>query len=123
MHASTWLRPLAARLNLISERRSRPRPTFHPRVEGLEDRITPSTVQLTDPAIAFVNGPSRLTPVGSTLYFVADDGAQNPQLWRSDGRPGGVARVESGSEPVDLFNHTVQHTAQIGSWFYFFSDN
>jgi uncharacterized delta-60 repeat protein len=42
MRVSTWLRPFVARLNPVRQRRARPRPAFRPRVEGLEDRLTPS---------------------------------------------------------------------------------
>src|SRR5262245_50737071 len=38
MRVSHWLRPLAARLNPVRRRPTRPRPAFRPRVEGLEDR-------------------------------------------------------------------------------------
>jgi ELWxxDGT repeat protein len=33
--------------------------------------------------------PLELTPVGGTVYFVADDGVVGAELWRSDGQPGG----------------------------------
>src|SRR6476660_6290123 len=98
MTLARWLRPLAARLTRGRPRPADPRPRFHPRVEGLEDRSTPTAVQLTN--TNFVTGPTNMTPVGSSLYFEADTGTGN-QLWRSDGRPGDAARVDSGSQPVD----------------------
>ena len=42
MRIPSWLRPLSARRNPVRNRRWRPRPTFRPRVEGLEDRCQPS---------------------------------------------------------------------------------
>jgi uncharacterized delta-60 repeat protein len=47
MQVSLWLRSLAARLK--PARRPRRRSSFRPRVEGLEDRVTPSTGGLLDP--------------------------------------------------------------------------
>lgn len=44
-----WLRTLAARLNGTRVRRLPQRPAFRPRLEALEDRVTPSTGGLLDP--------------------------------------------------------------------------
>jgi PKD repeat protein len=52
----------------------------------------PSHVQLTN--VNFVRGPDHLTPVGSTLYFEADDGVHGNQLWRTDDRPGDAVPVQ-----------------------------
>jgi ELWxxDGT repeat protein len=110
-------------LNPARKRWARPRRAFRPRLESLEDRITPSTVQLTNQN--FVDGPKYLTPVGSTLYFVANDGTHGEQLWRTDGRPRGAVPVQSGLQPVDpgAYPNSLQQVAQIGPWLYFFSDN
>jgi hypothetical protein len=123
MRFSSWLRPLTARLNRNGPGRVPQRARARLRVEALEDRTTPSAVQLTN--LSFVGGPNHMTPVGSTLYFEADDGIHGNQLWRTDGRPGDAARVDSGSQPVDTggqFDTGPQRT-QVGSWVYFFSDN
>jgi ELWxxDGT repeat protein len=48
------------------------------------------------------------TAVGSTLYFVADDGVHGPELWKSDGTAGGTVLVRdinpgsTGSSPESL---------------------
>jgi ELWxxDGT repeat protein len=94
--------------------------TFRPRLESLEDRVTPSTIQLTNQN--FVDGPKYLTPVGSTLYFEANNG-NGEQLWRTDGGPGDAVPVQSGSQPVDPGGNGNQQVAQIGPWLYFFSVN
>ena len=50
MRLLSWLRPLAARLTSHRTRTTPPRrPAFRPRVEGLEDRLTPSSGGLLDP--------------------------------------------------------------------------
>src|SRR5262249_27236324 len=49
MHAHSWLRPLAARLPRTRGRRAPQRPAFRPRLEALEDRLTPSDGGLLDP--------------------------------------------------------------------------
>jgi ELWxxDGT repeat protein/VCBS repeat-containing protein len=121
MHLFSWHRPLAARLN--PTRKRRPRPAFRPRVEILEDRTTPTAVQLTN--LNFATAPSNLIAVGTTLYFEANDGVHGPQLWRSAGRPGDAVRVASGSQTVDPLNNIYggRDPAAVGSWLYFFSNN
>jgi hypothetical protein len=122
MHLPAWLRPLAARLSPVRTRRARPQSAFRPRFETLEDRTTPSAVQLT--SVNFIHEPLALTPVGSTLYFEDDDG-NGPQLWRTGGRPGDIALVESQSGLVDPFGlqHLWQNVAHVGSWLYFLANN
>src|SRR5205085_4663061 len=38
--------------------------------------------------------PSHLVAVGSTLFFIADDGVSGPELWKSDGTSGGTVLVK-----------------------------
>jgi ELWxxDGT repeat protein len=83
------------------------------------DVFRASVVQVTNRP--FVSGPSHLTPVGSALYFVADDGTNPSQLWRTDVRTGETVPVESGSQPISP--DQTQLGAQVGSWFYFISQN
>src|SRR5919202_324336 len=51
-----------------------------------------------------------LTDVNGTLFFVADDGAHGPELWRSDGTADGTILVKdmqpgaTGSQPSQLMN-------------------
>ncbi len=51
--------------------------------------------------------PNRLTAVGGTLFFVANDGT-GAELWKSDGTPDGTNRVKdirigsTGSDPTNL---------------------
>src|SRR5437764_881990 len=119
MRLPSWLRPFTARPYPARARRAPRRPSFRPGVELLEDRTTPSVVQVTN--LPFVSGPSDLTPVGSTLYFLADDGTNASHLWRTDVRTGETVPVESGSQPVAP--DQTQLGAQVGSWLYFISHN
>ncbi len=58
-----------------------------------------------DPSFA-----SRLTSVGTTLFFTATDGTHGVELWKSDGTDGGTMMVEdivpgpNGSSPTELTN-------------------
>src|SRR5262249_39341476 len=81
----------------------------------------PPTVLLTN--VNFAEGPSVLTPVGSTLYFEANDGVHGLELWRTAGRPGDAVRVEGGHPSVDPESGAPLEQAQVGRWLYFFTDN
>src|SRR5947209_19513033 len=59
MRISNWLRPLMARLSPARARRTPRRPASRPRVEALEDRTTPTAVQLIN--LSFAVGPHYLT--------------------------------------------------------------
>jgi ELWxxDGT repeat protein len=54
--------------------------------------------------------PRSFTRIGSTLYFVADDGTTGYELWKSDGTSAGTVRVKDispgsvGSYPSELTN-------------------
>src|SRR5262249_28589296 len=63
-----------------------------------------------------------LTPVGSSVYFVGDQG----QLWRSNGQPGGATQVDTGGKPVDFSAETNTFRPNMvaaGPWLYFFTDD
>jgi ELWxxDGT repeat protein len=63
----------------------------------LEDRITPS---LTPQMVADINqttlpsDPTKLTTVGSLVYFLANNGIHGTELWKSDGTAGGTMLVK-----------------------------
>jgi ELWxxDGT repeat protein len=65
--------------------------------------------------------PERLTVVGSTLYFTADDGVTGRELWKTDGTEAGTVRVkdiragEYGADP--------RYLATFGSTLYFEADD
>jgi len=117
MRVPHWLRPLAARR---TSRQTPPPPTFRPRVEGLEDRITPSAQHLTDVSLALGGG---LAEVGSWVYFGANPSDSGSQLWRTDGLPGTghTAQVDTGGRPV-LGSFTPVMVAA-DPWLYFFTDD
>jgi len=53
--------------------------------------------------------PINLTAVGSTLYFIADDGMTGYELWKSNGTTAGTVLVKDinpGNGYSELFNLT-----------------
>ncbi|MFP2910135.1 ELWxxDGT repeat protein [Pyxidicoccus sp. 3LFB2] len=50
----------------------------------------PTAVRLADFEGGFYGGPTELTGVKETLYFVVNEGIDAPALWASDGTPGGT---------------------------------
>jgi streptogramin lyase len=82
----------------------------------------PANVQLTPPesTVQFVSGPGNFIPVGSTLYFFADDGVHGQQLWRTNGQPGDAIPVESEGQSVLT---TISNPEPVGSTLYFFADD
>src|SRR5678816_1059197 len=53
------------------------------------------------------SNPAELTAVGETLFFVADDGFNGPELWKTDGSETGTVLVLSLihiSEPTRLLS-------------------
>ena len=56
------------------------------------------------------SSPSRFTPVGSTLFFIANNGVNGTELWKSDGTEAGTVLVKdinpgsSSSSPDNLTN-------------------
>ncbi|MFM8893398.1 MAG: ELWxxDGT repeat protein, partial [Planctomycetia bacterium] len=59
-------------------------------------------------SLPFSGSPQYLTAVGSTLFFVADDGVNGSELWKSDGTTAGTVLVKDiepgsfGASPTSL---------------------
>lgn len=101
---------------------------IHGRELWKTDGTAAGTVLVKDihPADSLYSGsyPSHLTNVGGLLYFVADDGVNGRELWKSDGTSGGTQLVAnlksggafSGSAPSGLvsFNGSLYFTADDG---------
>ena len=67
------------------------------------------------------SGPDKLTAVGNTLYFRADDGTSGTELWKSDGTDSGTVRVKdinsggsSGPEQLTAVGNTLYFRANDG---------
>ncbi len=80
-------------------------------VESLEARqLLAGTPQLIDiVAGAGASNPQEFTDVSGTLFFTADDGSGDRELWMSNGTAAGTVRVKdinpvASSEPSDLTN-------------------
>ncbi len=67
--------------------------------------------------------PSDLTAVGDTLFFLADDGVNGEELWKSDGTPAGTEMVEnigpagasSNAQALTSFNGKLYFAADDGT--------
>jgi ELWxxDGT repeat protein len=70
------------------------------RAEALEDRVLPS---LTPTLLRDIHPPGSpptlLTPGNGLVYFIADNGSYDPELWRSDGTAAGTILLRD--FPVD----------------------
>ena len=103
----------------------------HPRRDGrrlllepLETRtLLAVTPQLIDLNPYGASSPSEFVEVGNVAYFVAEDGINGRELWKTDGTPGGTALVKDirsgsgSSDPKELvdFNGTLFFVADDGS--------
>lgn len=98
------------------------------RLEPLEDRRLLSLVPELVKDINLTNvglGPSQLTNVNGTLFFVADDGTSGRELWKSDGTAAGapifaqshgelLGHITIPGSATDLFPGTGVNTNDIG---------
>jgi ELWxxDGT repeat protein len=73
-------------------------------LQALDDRVTPT---LTPQMVLDINStspgsnPSQLVVVGSTTYFVADDGVGGMELWKSDGTTAGTVMLRGFEGTID----------------------
>lgn len=60
----------------------------------VKDIATGSTYQSYSGYVPNSSQPTELTEVGGTLFFIADDGVNGQELWKSDGTTAGTALVK-----------------------------
>jgi ELWxxDGT repeat protein len=76
----------------------------------------------------FLNGsfPEYLTPLGNTLYFVADDGVNGRELWKSDGTAAGTTLVKDiYTGPTSGFSYSFNPSSPtvVGNTLYFVAND
>jgi uncharacterized delta-60 repeat protein len=116
MRISTWFRPLIARLSRPCPRRLSQRPAFRPRLEVLEDRLTPSGGGLLDPTFGsggIVHLPST-TDNGATAVAVQPDGRVVVAGYA--GNYISVQRLNTDGSLDTTFNKTGSITIKSGSY-------
>ncbi len=95
-------------------------------LEAVEDRTVPSgmpTMVQDINANTISSNPSQMVTIGSTTYFIADDGIHGVELWKSNGTAAGTTLVkdivagQASSAPANLtaVNTTLFFTATDGT--------
>ena len=101
--------PLAASKNSARSKSMRAHPWRWPRAvartlsSGRLARISVASPALSRVTVRTLNGvtapsssfPEQLFVANNTLFFITDSTSPNPQLWRTDGTPGGTELVDS----------------------------
>ena len=81
-----------------------------------------------DPPDPDSSDPTKLTVVGGTVYFVANDGVTGPELWKTDGTTAGTALVKdinpgNTEEPPDPDGSVIDHMAGVNGILFFQADD
>jgi uncharacterized delta-60 repeat protein len=115
MQVTSWLGSLAARLKPARQRQRRPRASFRPQVEGLEDRLTPSG-GLLDPTFGsggIVNLPTATDNVANGVAVQPDGKVVIAgQIPRGGGTEISVQRLNRDGSLDTTFNKTGSVTIQ-----------
>lgn len=85
-------------------------------------------VKTIDPSSSgYYSGPRELTAVGSTLFFVVNDGTNGRELWKSDGSEVGTTLVRDVATGTTYYgaprSSDPQHLTSIGSTLFFSADD
>ncbi len=81
-----------------------------------------SLVEDINPTVGVGSVPTDLTAVGNTLFFLADNGTNGEELWKSDGTPGGAELVKDINETPGVSSNAEGLTSFNGK-LYFAADN